>query len=846
MKKNILFIFLLTFFNGVTAQDVLDEGLYFSSHEVTQEQRTSLNLTPNYPLEIDQKLVVEFEANFRRGDGYYGNIVQLIGDKKTNIDLVANLNHENENFWLVVKDKILFKYKWADIPRGSYDKWIKFKIEINAKHSEITISINGYKLSKDIEGISKMDVLDIIFGKSRYKGFVTTDVCPMSIKNVKILDNNNALIKNWPLGKHTKKNKVYDNISNDEALVENPKWLIDQHVFWKKIQDFNFNNLLGTANDPINKRVYFINPKSIYIYHIDNNTIDTLNQIRNTINCQSANYKFNHLSNELLAYSIDEGFYQKFDFKKQQWSESKTSCPETAYFHHNKIISPIDSTLLTFGGYGFYKYKSQISNFSFGKYNIQSLDLSSQVPPRYLSSMGLQSDNKLLLFGGYGSPSGKQGVRSRHFYDLYSIDLNNNYKTNKLWETDNIPYSPFVPVSSMIIDENTDSFYTLTYNNTNYNTNLKLAQIGVSSPKVTVFSDSIPYEFLDIKSHVDFFLDSNNSKIHTLTVTESKASLYSLTYPPLFPEDIYQNEIEPLVLRKNYWIYALFGLILIFISIFLIRKRLNKPNRKVKTTDAPALNEEILELTHVKPEKVKTSAIYLYGGFQVYDKEGNDITALFTPTLKQLFLIILLTSAKNGKGISSNQLTELLWPNKSDSNARNNRNVNISKLRLLLDKIGNIEISNDNTYWNINLGNSVFCDFTFVQEALDENANKHLDHEQTYKLLNIISKGEISPDVHTEWIEDFKNDDNNMLIDNLIRIAKYIDDAQLLILLSNIILKYAPLNEDAISIKCKSLYNQGKKGIAKKNYNDFCQKYFELLEADYEKSFKETISDFKN
>ena len=74
----ILFSILLT---GLTAvcQDELLSGLFFSSHEVIQEKRTSLNLTPSGPCKFPDGFSLEMEANFRRGDGYYGSIFRVIG-----------------------------------------------------------------------------------------------------------------------------------------------------------------------------------------------------------------------------------------------------------------------------------------------------------------------------------------------------------------------------------------------------------------------------------------------------------------------------------------------------------------------------------------------------------------------------------------------------------------------------------------------------------------------------------------------------------------------------------------------------------------------------------------------
>ena len=55
-------------------------------------------------------------------------------------------------------------------------------------------------------------------------------------------------------------------------------------------------------------------------------------------------------------------------------------------------------------------------------------------------------------------------------------------------------------------------------------------------------------------------------------------------------------------------------------------------------------------------QKPEANYIQLFGDFKVLDKEGNEITSLFTPKLKQLFLIILLYSQRNKNGISTKEL----------------------------------------------------------------------------------------------------------------------------------------------------------------------------------------------
>lgn len=67
-------------------------------------------------------------------------------------------------------------------------------------------------------------------------------------------------------------------------------------------------------------------------------------------------------------------------------------------------------------------------------------------------------------------------------------------------------------------------------------------------------------------------------------------------------------------------------------------------------------------------------------GFRVIDKEGNDITFSFTPTLKYLLILLILYTGKDSKGIIGNKLIQLLWYDKTEESAKNNRNVYMSKL----------------------------------------------------------------------------------------------------------------------------------------------------------------------
>lgn len=64
------------------------------------------------------------------------------------------------------------------------------------------------------------------------------------------------------------------------------------------------------------------------------------------------------------------------------------------------------------------------------------------------------------------------------------------------------------------------------------------------------------------------------------------------------------------------------------------------------------------------------SSISLLGCFNVRDKEGNDITANFTPRLKHLLILLILYTEKNPNGILTSKTTGILWPDKEETAAR--------------------------------------------------------------------------------------------------------------------------------------------------------------------------------
>ena len=344
------------------------------------------------------------------------------------------------------------------------------------------------------------------------------------------------------------------------------------------------------------------------------------------------------------------------------------------------------------------------------------------IPPRYLGALGLTpTKDKALIFGGYGSKSGKQEISPQSFYDLYSFDLR-SHEVKKVWEAQansgNVVFS-----NSLVVNEQDSCFYVLSFPKDKYKGFIKLRSYSLSRPVGKDLGDSISFLFHDVHSFCDLFSSKATKELIAVTAHKDgdqyKVHVYSINYPPLKTGDIIQVVTQKPARAGNYYIIIGIALLAIILAVFIFRKKRTNPSTIEKGT-APAHHPHTEIFIEAPVEKLST--IDLFGGFQVVDKSGNDITHKFTSTLKELFVLILLHSVKFEKGISTTVLQEFLWPDKDEISARNNRNVNLKKLRTLLEEIGDISIENTNSYLHLTIHNPVFCDYQTAYRILNSGS----------------------------------------------------------------------------------------------------------------------------
>ncbi|MCW0481436.1 LamG-like jellyroll fold domain-containing protein [Gaoshiqia sediminis] len=301
------------------------------------------------------------------------------------------------------------------------------------------------------------------------------------------------------------------------------------------------------------------------------------------------------------------------------------------------------------------------------------------------------------------------------------------------------------------------------------------------------------------------------------------------------------KDLVELMPRKNIFIrYPLLSRIgIIFLSLFilwLIYRKLPFRNYRKRFLNTEKLKE--LETAQDYPER---NYIQLFGDFKVVDKAGTDITNQFTPKIKQLFLLILLYSQHSKKGISTKKLSDILWPDLNYQNAKNSRGVTIRKLRLILQSLDEVEILFNIDCWTVRFSKNVYCDYVGCLKLLNENRDHHADFYLDF--YKTIRAGEAFKGESHDWLDDFKGNIGNSIVDVLMQFIHKLDpetDHELILKLADRVLVTDPVNDQALSFKLKALVKQNNLNTARFTYEKFATLYEEL----YNERLALTFDDF--
>ena len=277
------------------------------------------------------------------------------------------------------------------------------------------------------------------------------------------------------------------------------------------------------------------------------------------------------------------------------------------------------------------------------------------------------------------------------------------------------------------------------------------------------------------------------------------------------------------------------ALILLVGTSNFIRKRGKNRKKDNKFSTSKSETDSLIFTVPDKPYFNRDRAcICLLGSFNVKSKTGENITSSFTPILKSLLLLILLNTEKDNRGITSKKLDDLLWGDKNEKSARNNRNVSISRLRLLLEKVGNIQIVNDNNFWKIVFRGRCFLRLSYCFLNYIDEATKTTVHDEEFfnKVLELLLYGPLLPNTESDYLDSFKSHYSDITIDLLhllLHKEEFQNNDKFRLKIADSIFQHDSFNEEALRIKCSIFCRNDKMGIAKSIYDNFCKEYQTLL-----------------
>lgn len=270
-------------------------------------------------------------------------------------------------------------------------------------------------------------------------------------------------------------------------------------------------------------------------------------------------------------------------------------------------------------------------------------------------------------------------------------------------------------------------------------------------------------------------------------------------------------------------IIALVLVILIVVWIFLKKRKIKK-----QSFDAP---ENLVSINN---------QIQLFGEFRAIDAEEDDISALFTPKVKELLIFTMVQSLRNGQGASISDVDSTLWQGIPSNKVANNRAVTLNKLRKLMARFDAVEIILNNGYLQLKTNGTFFCDYI---EAFGLcQIREGMTRQQLEIFFHLVKEGRLLKGIDWPWLDEIRGYIGNQVIDNLLKLATYYQKENKLKDVERVaqrILDYDELSEEAVYLQIWTQQKANNSHMAKFQFDSFCARYEKSMGEKYAMQFDE-------
>ena len=833
--KKIIIIYTFLFLCVFHFQPVFPEGLRFLGNSYHIDQRTSYTVFSEHPVTFSEHFTISFSLSLYMTTDI-GNIVRI---KSAENERIFNLFYDGhgEDHLLLFNEEGKNNLIDVSLKKSQYParEWFQIDISFDLTNDLIALTINDSTYRATNIFLPESITPTIVFGKSDH----VIDVAPFAIRNLTVGNKRNYRF----LLKEYQGNLVHESGGSVMGSVTNPYWLINDAYHWKLETTFHSSMVSGTNYHERRKELYYFNRDSIMIFNLRTGNSETVVfKEPCPVDLRLGTNFIDPLHDKLYCYEVYyDSTYQgptvaSLDLHSYEWRIESYDRLPTQLHHHGSYFDVSTQIYTIFGGFGnmrfsniFYRY-----NIDAQKWDTLSTHNLGGITPRYFTSMGHHpKDDKLYLFGGMGNESGNQLLGRTYYYNLYQLDLRTS-QISKVWE---IPWNQenMVPVRGMVINDNA-SFYTLCYPEHFTQSYLRLYRYSLKEGDYTILGDSIPIFSDKINTNANLYYDDDLHALYAVVHEfaddiASEVHVYSLSFPPITGQAL-ANYATTGDKKRSVIIFILLGIIVLSSGIFLMASR----KHKRKNAFFPDILIPFKTNQKLETPLYRANSIYLFGDFMVRNRSNRDVTYLFSKKLKEMFCLLLQFSAEEG-GISSQHLSEVLWPEKPHYKVKNTRNVTLNRLRKILEELDGIELLYEKGVFKLMQRYPLYCDFTKCMQILLGNQRE----EELKEFIAIVTRGKFLKNENEPEYDPLKENTEKSIEPLLIHAIEWSYDSEAYLTtieLTDAAFHIDPVNDTALTYLIKALQKLKRNEEAKIRYLLFLIEYKKIMGKDYPNPMK--------
>lgn len=849
IRRRLCLLFLLT---GMTLF-AYSQGLLFQANDKEIKERTSLQIFQEGEIPCFTKnFQLSFELSIRDFDTF-GYVFLLKEDQgKTKYSFTYTyLDGENSTFKFNTDGKENHYSLNLRNDALAY-QWIPVSFAFDLQQDVLTIRIGDNEKKITSLGLKDTFCPHLFFGRYDY----ILDMPTFAIRNLK-LEGDRSHSYTFPLNENEGE-EVHTSTGKVLGTVVNPVWLINGSYHWEKLFEYSFQTPSGITFEPDSQRLIIFSQDSLLTYNLLKRQPQKYSYSNKLpVKLQLATHFMNTTDGKLYVYELNnlplgDATVAALDLNNQEWKQTGVAALPVQLHHHDGFWDETTGKYLVFGGFGNKRFNNTFLEYDIEADRWDTLSYSGdRIIPRYFSGMVVNKNReRIYVFGGMGNESGEQSVGRNYLHDLYLLDRKQQ-SVRRLWQ--NASDHRLVVARDMILTPDEKYIYALCYPEYLSDTYLQLYRLTVDDGTMKALGDSIPMRSEEIMTNANLYYNSLTHEYYCTTTEFDKKGhtvirTYVLSAPPVSLDEIRSYGSRSSLEIRWLWIMAGIGVLLLVGGVLFVRRKRGKQRNAVpesssvlmsppvgREPDKSVLGKEMPAKEDFESSIVRPNAVYLFGPFTVIDRNGRDITHLFSSRLRQVFIYILLHSTHNG--VLSASLNEVFWADKPDDKVKNLKGVTINQIRKNLAELDGVELVHDKGYFRL-VFTDCYCDyfrFRTLKNA-EEVENELGILLMRGKFLDGMDAGMM--DHFKQKVEEFLSSFLPLEIERLYQQHKY--DA--VIRFCNVLFRVDPVNELALAYGMHALNHTGSSQEAILQYSLFVREYKQMMNEEYSTSYAELMS----